>query len=261
MRYPAIFVNHGGGPLPLLGHQPKLARHMKEVVNKLLPEERPKAILVVSAHFEADPITVTSSEHPPMLFDYYGFPSESYEYSYPAPGSPSLAGRIQQLLKEEGLDCELDPKRGYDHGVFVPLLLMYPDATVPVVQISLHRSLSASKHIALGKALAPLRDEGVLILGSGYTFHNLEAVIRNPTRASYKASEAFNDWLKGAMASSDPLIHLRKWASAPGARFAHPREEHLLPLLVTAATGGKSRIIYDHHANREDHACSGYLFE
>jgi len=264
MRYPAVFVNHGGGPMPLMGRQPHLVRHMKEIVSKYLPSTPPKAIVVISAHYESNPIRITSGVNPPLNFDYYGFPAEAYQYKYPAPGAPLLAQRIQSMIQEKsGLPCQLDNKSGFDHGVFVPLMVMYPKAEIPVVVVSLHSSLSATKNIALGEALAPLRDEGVLILGSGQSFHNLDAMIRNPTKTTYEASHHFNEWLKTALLDSDdPKGQLRNWKAAPGARVAHPREEHLLPLFVTAATSGTPQLIYNKRAvYGKDHAISGYLFK
>jgi 4,5-DOPA dioxygenase extradiol len=126
MRFPAVFVNHGGGPMPLLGKQPELVDQMKEIVQKHLPQQLPKAIVILSAHWESDPIKITSAERPSMYYDYGGFPPETYEYQYPAPGSPELAKKIQGLLGGQGLKSELDGKRGFDHGVFVPLMIMYP---------------------------------------------------------------------------------------------------------------------------------------
>jgi aromatic ring-opening dioxygenase catalytic subunit (LigB family) len=170
MKYPAVFVNHGGGPMPLMGRQQDLVNHMKDVVDKFLPQEKPKSIVVLSAHWESDPIKISSAAKPKMYYDYQGFPPETYQYQYPAPGSPDLARKIQNLLKASGLECELDADRGFDHGVFVPLMLMYPEADIPVVSVSLHSSLGADVNLGIGKALAPLRDEGILILGSGIRF-------------------------------------------------------------------------------------------
>jgi 4,5-DOPA dioxygenase extradiol len=163
------------GPLPLMGRQDSISRHLKEVVKKYLPDP-PKSIVVISAHWESDndKIKITSSANPSMLFDYYGFPPETYYYDYPAKGDPDLATRIQDILNKDGIDSEKDMSRGFDHGVFVPLLLMYPQAQIPVVCVSLHRSLDAEIHMKIGKALSPLREEEVLILGSGYTFHNMQ---------------------------------------------------------------------------------------
>lgn len=262
MRFPAVFVNHGGGPLPLLGQQPNLVEHMKEVARTLLPE-KPTSIVVVSAHWESDPVKITSSPKPKMLFDYYGFPPETYKYEYNAPGSPELAAQIQNLLDGAGIDCELDDKRGFDHGVFIPLMMMYPEADIPVVCVSLHSSLAAETHINIGKALRSLREEGTLILGSGYTFHNLPAMF-NPTKETHKAATDFNEWLKSTMLSGDDRLDmLRLWTKAPGARIAHPREEHLLPLFMTAASaveGETAELIFDVEAKPGGHAVSGYLF-
>jgi len=279
MRFPSIFVNHGGGPLPLLGRQPALAQHMREVRAKWLPETKPDAIVVVSAHWESDAIEILSSDKPSILYDYGGFPAESYQYHYPAPGSPSLARKIQDLLSDNDIESKLNDKRGFDHGVFVPLMLMYPEADVPVVAVSLHNSLAPDIHLKLGAALAPLRDDNILILGSGYTFHNMPAFF-HPSQETYQASAQFNDWLKNTLTSSsssssslstDPnstcsspgkvFDKLSLWEQAPGARIAHPREEHLLPLLVTAATSKEpAKLIYDTTAGDGEHAISSYLF-
>jgi len=265
MRFPTVFVNHGGGPMPLLGLQPGLVKHMKEVRSKWLPDEPPNSIVVLSAHWESDPVRITASPKPSMLYDYYNFPPETYEYQYPAPGSPSLAAKIKNLLTARGVDSELDQERGFDHGVFIPLMLMYPEADIPVVCVSLHKSLSADTNIQIGQALEPLRDEGVLILGSGYTFHNLPAFF-NPTPESLKASMEFNQWLKETiMEGGETTVEkLKEWDTAPGARIAHPREEHLLPLLMTVAAGGSTatpKLIYNVEASKGEHAVSSYLFE
>ena len=154
MRYPTLFVNHGGGPLPLLGRQPALVEHMKETVQKWLPADtKPSAVVVLSAHWESNPVKITSSPQPDLYFDYYGFPPETYKYEYKAPGHPGLADKIHNLLDKQGIANELDPKRGLDHGVFIPLMLMYPNADIPVVAVSMDASLSAEKNIAIGKAL------------------------------------------------------------------------------------------------------------
>ncbi|CAB9503770.1 DOPA dioxygenase extradiol [Seminavis robusta] len=260
--YPSLFVNHGGGPLPLIGRQDDLARHMSAVVTENLPR-RPSAIVVVSAHYEGDPIQITSGSNPDLLFDYYGFPKETYEYKYPAPGDPALAQRIKDNLEKEGLESELDSKRGWDHGVFVPLLLMFPEANIPVVSVSLHKSLDPDKNMAIGRALSPLRQEDVLVLGSGYTFHNMHAFF-NPEHATKKASLQFNDWLKSTIIDEGNFEKLKEWKQAPSARICHPREEHLLPLLVVAGAAGDSgagELIYDTRSQVNDHAVTGYLFK
>ena len=274
MRYPTVFINHGGGPMPLLGRQPDLVHNMKEVVSKYLPKEKPTAIVVISAHWESDPIKITSAPNPKMYYDYGGFPREAYEFQYPAPGSPTLAQRIHTLLGTAGLDSQLDGGRGYDHGVFIPLMIMYPEADIPVVCVSLHGSLEADQNLQLGEALLPLRDEGVLILGSGYTFHNMQYIMK-PNRSSVQASNDFNGWLKKTLldnSATNYLKELKTWDQAPGGRASHPREEHLLPLLVVAAAGGdqaSATLIYDTTTTDaqcapsdmlSSHAVTGYMF-
>lgn len=243
MRFPALFINHGGGPLPLLGQQPGIVSQLQLLVssNKYIPT-KPDAIVVVSAHYEANPIQITSGLQPNMIYDYYGFPKESYKFQYNAPGSPKVAQAIQSLLTKNSIPCQLNPTRGYDHGVYVPLMIMYPDANIPVVVVSLHTSLSAQYHIEIGKALAPLRDQNILLLGSGYTYHNMEGVF-HPSPKTYTASTKFNDWLKEVLLSTtlsydERMKLLQSWESktAPYGRLCHPREEHLLPLLVIAGT-------------------------
>lgn len=248
--------------MPLLGAQPELTQHMKELSSELLPK-RPRSIVVFSAHWEEQTVKITSHERPHLYFDYHGFPKETYEYKYPAPGSPELAKRIQSLLEGEGIKSDLDEKRGFDHGVFVPLMLMYPEADIPVVCVSLHGSLDGGINMRIGKALEHLRNDGILILGSGYTFHNMQAFF-NPTYKTTNASVEFNDWLKDTILNrEDTLDRLRGWETAPGARIVHPREEHLIPLLMTAAAGGidaKSTLIFESKATKETHAVSGYMF-
>lgn len=264
MRFPSVFVNHGGGPLPLLGRQPELVAHMKEVRAKWLPKEKPDAIVVLSAHWESDPIKILASSKPSMLYDYSGFSPETYRYEYPAPGSPALANKIQSLLKESGLTSELNYERGFDHGMFVPLMIMYPEADIPVVEVSLHSSLSAKINMQIGQALGPLRNENILLLGSGYTFHNLQSFF-HPSEQSLQASTDFNNWLKDTMTGSDCLVRLKAWDQAPGARISHPREEHLMPLLMIAAAAASDedatpKIIYDTKGGNGQHAVSSYLF-
>lgn len=237
---------------------------MREVATRFLPKDKPTAIVMLSAHWESDPVKITSHPNPPMYYDYYGFPPESYKYQYPAPGSPVLAERIQRLLQEQGLESELDDQRGYDHGVFIPLMLMYPDANIPVVAVSLHRSLDVTTNMQIGAALQPLRDDGMLIVGSGYTFHNLKEFF-NPSQKTYQMADQFNKWLKESiLGGGDWLAKLQTWKEAPGARVAHPREEHLMPLFMVAAAGGadsKPQLIYDTEHPDCDLAVSAYLFQ
>ncbi|MFI4970781.1 MAG: DODA-type extradiol aromatic ring-opening family dioxygenase, partial [Lysobacterales bacterium] len=200
---------------------------------------RPKAILVISAHWEAVRPTVNSAAQPGMLFDYYGFPEHTYRLAYPAPGSPMLAARVRALLGAAGITTDEDATRGYDHGVFVPFLLMYPDADVPVVQLSLQAGLDPAAHLAIGRALAPLRDEGVLIVGSGMSYHNLRAFFA-PDPPALQGSERFDAALTRAVEAIDPGARdaqLIAWKQLPDALACHPRAEHLLPLMVVAGAG------------------------
>jgi aromatic ring-opening dioxygenase catalytic subunit (LigB family) len=243
---PAIYLPHGGGPWPFvdLGGfvSPDEARALATYLRELpasLPS-RPEAMVVVSAHWEAPVPTVMSAARPPLLYDYYGFPPESYSITWPAPGSPSLAARVRELLRLAGIASDEDGARGFDHGTFVPLKLTFPEADVPTVQLSLEAGLDPARHLAIGRALAPLRDEGVLIVGSGMSYHNMRGFRHPQGRAD---SIVFDDWLKGVAvappeARDDALV---RWADAPGARRAHPREEHLLPLMVMAGAARAER--------------------
>ena len=236
-RMPVVFVPHGGGPWPFvdLGMDPVELGALADYLRALpaAPRARPKALLVVSAHWEEDVPTVMTSARPPMLYDYYGFPPDSYAITWPAPGDPALAARVSGLLGAAGIEAASDAARGFDHGTFVPLKLAYPEADVPAVQLSLKAGLDASEHLAIGRALAPLRDEGVFIVGSGMSYHNMRG-FRDPRQVV--VAEAFDEWLRDTM-TLEPSARderLRAWSSAPRAREAHPREEHLLPLMVAA---------------------------
>ena len=371
VKFPSIFVNHGGGPLPLLGKQPDIVQNMKYIVeNYLKPlKEEPKAIIMISAHWESSSssdddssdndnsdndfrqrrrptVRITASEKPNMIYDYYGFPKESYTYEYPAPGSPKLAHKIHDLFQQHNINSILDYDRGYDHGIYIPLMIMYPNANIPVVCISLDGSLDTKSNMEIGKALRTLRTmdndnddvdptnnnndtddiingDGILIIGSGYTFHNMNAFF-NPSSKTIDASIQFNTWLKstillqqqqeennngeengnnngedngkdgkddtcsngGTSKSSkydvmyDKLVHWES-LSAPYGRICHPREEHLLPLLMIAATATDEgmeqfppQLIYDtttttktkttnasgSNGQLSEHAVTGYLF-
>jgi aromatic ring-opening dioxygenase catalytic subunit (LigB family) len=236
MTLPTLYIPHGAGPCFFMDWTrgpadtwDRTAAWLEGLVAGL--PERPKAILVVSGHWEAPDFTVGSGERPALIFDYYGFPEETYRLTFDAPGSPGLAGRVRALLTGAGFPAALDPARGYDHGVFVPLKLMTPDADIPVVQLSLRADLDPAAHLAAGRALRPLRDEGVLIVGSGMSWHNM----RGFSPAFTAKSQAFDAWLADALA--DPARRdqaLRQWERGPHAREAHPREEHLAPLFVAA---------------------------
>lgn len=244
-RMPVAFIPHGGGPWPFvdIGWGDKAGEHaLAAYLRSLsgLPETPPKALLVVSAHWEEGLPTVMTSPNPPMLYDYYGFPPESYTITWPAPGHPQLAARVQELLGAAGFQTATDAERGYDHGTFVPLKLAYPQADVPVVQLSLVRGLDPEAHLAMGRALAPLRDEGVFIIGSGMSYHNMRGFM---SPSAKQVSEEFDAWLRetGALEASARDRRLALWGAAPQARNVHPREEHLLPMMVIAGAAGEDR--------------------
>jgi aromatic ring-opening dioxygenase catalytic subunit (LigB family) len=212
---------------------------------KALPE-RPKAILIVSGHWETRGFAFTGAERPSLIYDYYNFPPHAYELRYDVAGAPALAKRAASLLQKSGLEAKVDVDRGLDHGVFVPLKVAFPDADVPVVEMSVERGLDPAMHVAAGRALTPLREEGVLILGSGMSFHNMRAYGDSHSTAG---SRAFDAWLNQTMSldRAARAQQLALWANAPSARFAHPpgKEEHLLPLMVVAgAAEGKGERIY-----------------
>lgn len=245
-RMPVAFLPHGGGPWPFVDlgldrrEAAELTKYLRSVAD--LPKTPPKALLVISAHWEEAQPTVMSSPRPPMYYDYYGFPPESYRLSWPAPGAPALATRVRELLDAAGFASGEDPQRGFDHGTFVPLMLTYPKAQIPTLQLSLKHGLDPSEHLAMGRALTPLRDEGVFILGSGMTFHNLRA-FRDP--AAGPISETFDAWLRQTtcLPRAERDQGLTQWSHAPAARAAHPREEHLLPLMVIAGAAGEDRAV------------------
>jgi aromatic ring-opening dioxygenase catalytic subunit (LigB family) len=223
---------------------------------------RPKAVLVISGHWETERPTVNTAAQPALLFDYYGFPEHTYRLTYPAPGSPSLAARVSELLGVAGIPSAEENNRGLDHGVFVPFKLIYPAADVPVVQLSLNRNLDAAAHLAIGRALAPLRDEGVLIVGSGMSYHNLRDLFSDDPRA-LQAAEQFDRWLTDAVTEPDAGARERKlaaWSQAPGARASHPRAEHLIPLMVAAGAAGADAGRRTYSERLLGKAVSGFQF-
>ncbi len=245
-RMPVVSVPHGGGPWPFVetgfGDALALGR-LKSYIRALheVPPVPPKAVLVVSAHWEEAVPTVMTSAHPPLLFDYFGFPQAAYELTWPAPGEPALADRVRALLGAAGFETGADAERGFDHGAFVPLKLTYPEADMPTVQLSLKKGLDPKEHLAMGRALAPLRDEGVFIVGSGMSYHNMRGF--NGGATSLASSKAFDDWLNqiAALPAEERDAALVKWSEAPAARLCHPREEHLLPFMVVAGAAGSDR--------------------
>ena len=253
-RLPTLYIPHGGGPCffmdPMQGFPATMWNGMEAFLRGIpkMINSQPKAVLVISAHWECSEPTVLASEKYSLLYDYYGFPEHTYRLTYPASGSTELGDRIQALLKQDGITTLREHERGLDHGVFIPFKLIYPDADIPIVQLSLRHDLDPSAHIAIGHALSPLRDEGVLIVGSGLSYHNLrEFFVSNAS--PNKASVDFDTWLGNAM-SAEPSERERllvNWEKAPGARSCHPRSEHLLPLMVVvgAANDDAGRICYN----------------
>jgi aromatic ring-opening dioxygenase catalytic subunit (LigB family) len=237
-----LYVSHGGGPMPLLGDPSH--RDMVDRLRAFAAElPRPSAILVISAHWEAPVATVTGAAQPSLIYDYYGFPAEAYRIEYPCPGEPGLARQVRDALAGAGLPVRLNERRGLDHGVFVPLKLMYPEADIPCVQLSLVDSLDADTHLAMGQALRALDRERLLVIGSGFSFHNMRAFFGPDTADIRARNDAFHDWLEHTC--SDPDLpepersrRLAHWSQAPHARFCHPREEHLLPLHVCYGLAG-----------------------
>jgi aromatic ring-opening dioxygenase catalytic subunit (LigB family) len=248
---PAIFLSHGGGPWPYVeSMRAKFAHTEREF--RVLPQRlpaKPRAVLVVSGHWEASQFTISTAKQPPMEYDYSGFPAHTYHVQYPAPGLPALASDVGKLLDTAGFEHREDPRRGFDHGTFVPLVLMYPQADVPVVMLSLKNTLDAAEHIRVGEALAPLRDAGILIMGSGLTYHNMRGFGR---RESSAVANEFEAYLDAAITAPDPRRRdqmLVEWQSAPSARQAHPREDHLIPLMVVAGAAGDDvgRVMFVDH--------------
>ena len=233
-RLPTYFVSHGGGPWPWMKDQAgaaydKLEASLVDIKRQL--GTPPRAVLVVTSHWEADAFLASSGAAPGMIYDYGGFPPHTYRIRYPAPGDPQLAARVAALLRAAGLPTGLDAQRGLDHGTFSMLYPVYPEADMPVVQLSIRHGYDPAEHVAVGRALAPLREEGILIIGSGLSFHNL----RQFGPAGQAASHAFDGWLRQAMLALAPgerTAALLRWHEAPAARQAHPRPDHLVPLFV-----------------------------
>ena len=244
-----VYFSHGGGPLPILGDASHKA--MVDFMSRLPSQlAKPEAILVISAHWEESAATLLGAQNPAMFYDYYGFPDKAYEITYPAAGSPELAKRIAELLKKNKITTRIDPQRGFDHGLFIPLKLMYPEADIPSLQLSLLRGLDPAAHIALGKALRELIDENILVIGSGFSFHNQNAFFGQKLGAPDPANEAFQNWLietcTGPISQAERERYLIEWENAPSARYCHPREEHLLPLHVCQGMADTpAQLIFD----------------
>jgi len=238
----SVFISHGS---PMHALEPGRAGEAWRALGSRLG--KPRAILIASAHWETDLPMLTGAERPQTIHDFYNFPEALYRLRYPAPGAPELARRAQGLLKEAGLGAAVDGTRGLDHGAWAPLLYAYPEADVPVVQVSVQPALGPRHHVHLGRALRPLAEEGVLIVGSGHLTHNLRDWARGHGRAEPYARE-FQDWVKQKLEEKDVdgLIDYR--SRSPHGVRAHPTEEHFLPLffaLGAAGAGARPERVYD----------------
>jgi 4,5-DOPA dioxygenase extradiol len=244
-----VYFSHGGGPLPILGDasHKAMVEFMRQLPGQLT---KPEAILVISAHWEESIATLTGAQNPALFYDYYGFPKEAYDITYPAPGNPVLANRIAGTLTKNNIPNRIDPERGFDHGLFIPLKLMYPAADIPCLQLSLIRGLDPAAHIALGQALRALKNENILVIGSGFSFHNMRAFDWQGTDTPDPANDRFQNWLidvcNSPLSQSEREGSLIEWEQAPYARYCHPREEHLLPLHVCLGMAEKpAELIFD----------------
>jgi 4,5-DOPA dioxygenase extradiol len=243
-----LYIPHGGGPLPLLGEpgHKKMVEFLKGIPSQI---PLPDSILIISAHWQEEEATITGGSNPDLIYDYYGFPEESYRIKYPAPGQPDLSKNICELLKESGIKSRIDSERGFDHGVFVPLKIMYPDADIPCVQLSLTAGLNPAEHIRLGEALRPLSNENILILGSGFSYHNLQEFFFS-RGAKDTGNEAFQKWLADVCTDGKSEENVRRnrlveWEKAPYARYCHPIEDHLIPLHVCyGMTKHSARLVF-----------------
>jgi len=246
---PVLFIPHGGGPLPMLGDigHTSLIHFLQQLPSQM---DKPSAIVIISAHWEENMVSITSHEEPSLIYDYYGFPDEAYDIDYHLKGNALLADKIQRLLCDKRIESKLDSQRGFDHGVFVPLKIIMPDAQIPCVQISLVNSLDAQAHIAIGEALRELRDDNILFIGSGFSFHNLPAFFSN-NRSTDSKNEQFQEWLvdvctNKTLSDQQRRNKLTNWQNAPFASYCHPREEHLIPLHVCAGlSDSNATLIFD----------------
>jgi aromatic ring-opening dioxygenase catalytic subunit (LigB family) len=264
---PTYFLPHGGGPCFFMdppmgppGTWDRMAAFLRGI--KADVGATPRAILTITGHWETETLRVTAGINPPLIFDYYGFPESTYHLRYPAPGAPALAAEVASLLETAGFPTVQDPERGFDHGVFIPFLLAFPEAEIPIVELSVRQDLDPAAHLAIGHALAPLREAGVLIVATGMSYHNLRGFFGADPRAT-AASEAFDGWLAEAVCQSDMAERERRlidWAQAPAARICHPREEHLIPLMVAAGAAGTDAATHAYSDHVLGKAISGFRF-
>jgi aromatic ring-opening dioxygenase catalytic subunit (LigB family) len=262
-KMPTLFIPHGGGPCFFMD-PPRDTPHLWDGLATYLRGidaslgAKPKAVLVISGHWETARPTFNVAEQPRLLFDYYGFPDHTYQLKYPVAGAPALAKTAARVLSEAGIETDIELKRGLDHGVFVPFLLIYPQADVPILQMSLQGGLDPGFHLKLGRALAPLRDQGVLIVGSGMSYHNMAGLFSG---RGGEASVEFDTWLCEAV--KNPLTRedeLARWRQAPGGKSSHPREEHLIPLMVAAGAGLSDPAVHSFGESIGGKMISGFQF-
>ena len=246
-----IYFSHGGGPLPILGDPShnEMISFMKKLPEEL---EKPEAIIVISAHWEEEVPSIIGSNSPSLFYDYYGFPKEAYEIKYSLPGNMDLVKQIKEVFEKNKVQLTIDGKRGLDHGVFIPLLMMYPEANIPVTQISLIKGLDPETHLSIGRVLNQLLREKILIIGSGFSFHNMKAFDWAGENKTDEKNNGFQDWLievcTGDYSQKEREDKLRNWEKVPNARYCHPREEHLIPLHVCCgAAGRKGKLIFDNY--------------
>ena len=266
VRFPTFYLSHGGGPWPYMNAEARRPFAKLEQSLRALPQQlpqKPEAILIVSGHWEEREFAVMSSSAPPMVYDYGGFPEELYHIRYPAAGSPRLAERAHSLIQQAKLPARLNAERGFDHGTYSLLAVTHPQADVPVFQVSIRADYDPEAHLQLGRALAPLRDEGVLIIGSGSSYHNLRRFFGPRVRRD--DSVQFDAWLRDTLVESAPTRRserLLDWQHAPAAREAHPQEDHLIPLhvVVGAAEEEPGTIVYSEEDFLGTIALSSYRF-
>ena len=235
VKHSVIFLSHGGGPLPLMGEptHKELISFLSNLSSELI---KPRAIILISAHWESSNAAITASEKPALIYDYSGFPPETYQVQYAAPGHSALAKKVEEAFNSNHIEASL-VDRGFDHGMFVPLKLVYPEADIPCIQVSLVKGLNSKLHIDIGKSLASILDDDILVVGSGFSFHNMQAFFSDRNETILSKNRAFEFWLQDTMSNRDLNEQERErrlinWPEAPSARFCHPREEHLLPLHV-----------------------------
>lgn len=234
VRQPTFYIPHGGGPCFFMDDPHNLwtqTGNFLHQFSRFLPCQ-PTAIIIISSHWENDPILINNHPQPPLYYDYYDFPEHTYYLEYSAPGEPILAKKLLDALISQQIPAQFNHERGWDHGVFIPLKLMFPEANIPIVELSLHANLDPHYHLQIGQALAPLRNKNILIIGSGMSYHNLPYLFSGQEK---KEALLFDQWLTTTITqhiATERINYLSDWLNAPGALSSHPRSEHLLPLFV-----------------------------